>query len=427
MRFSAYINNSLQNFFSKKSKIDGRFLILAILLVYFSLIFIDNYSGTYPQLWRKFGVPAINYPFADLKEVLAGFDCVRSNKSASFNSCNFGYPPIWFSLSGLGLDENATLPLGFLSILIFYLSSFLLIGRLNYQEGVLYSLLLCSPPLMLLVERCNVDIIIYSGLFLALVFIKNPEKFSFRLVGYLIILGLAFLKLFPIFGLAILIKEKRKTIILIGSIFMSLFGIYCFSIRKEMKIIGSYFLTKKDWMSFGYRNIFYKINTFYNEEIFVHAKMKIIFVLLFSLSLIFSVRMLIDLGKKVKFWLSKSYLASASNNIHHIDAFRLGSSIYIGNFIVIGKVFDYKFAFLLFAIPQILLWIKSRDQMSVSSSFALLGILATFYLSQFNILGIDEIINWLLLGYFIYSFCQSWPEWLTRTIHNTLSIKKSSS
>lgn len=214
MKFLDYLNNYLQKNFNKESKIDGRLLVLAVLLVYFGLIFLDNVWGTYPQLWKSFGLPAMDSPYGpfwDLKEVLAGFDCMRSsNNTVPPKSCNFGYPPIWWSLSGLRLGESATLSLGFLSIIIFYLSTFLLIGRLNYQEGIFYSLFFCSPPIMLLVERANVDIIIYSCLFLALILIKRPERLSFRLVGYLIILGMAVLKLFPIFGLSLIIKEKES-------------------------------------------------------------------------------------------------------------------------------------------------------------------------------------------------------------------------
>lgn len=413
----------------KESRIDGRFLVLAVLIAYFCVIFFGSSFGHYVETWKRFGVPAMDSLFGDLSQVLNEFDLIRSgDNTAISNPRGFvGYPRIWRSLTGLGLGKSNTLPLGVLSVIAFYVSTFFLIGRLNYREGIFYSLVLCSPPVMLLVERGNVDIIIYSLLFLAIIFIKKRERPIIRVLGYLAILVTAFFKLFPIFGLSVVIKERRKGSILIGGALFGLFLVYIFSHLQEIHSIEHFHGKKDDWYRFGYKNILYRFNAFQTEPTLIHSKKRILFTLLLFLSLVFSGKAFIDLWKKAKHWVGQRnlepFLNSLPNNAH-IDAFRLGASIYIGIFLIIGRATDFKLAFLIFTMPQILSWVKDGGPMSFSSGFALLGILGTLYLSQFQAWAIDEIINWLLLGYFIYGFCRSLPEWIIKGIHSALSFKR---
>lgn len=59
--------------------------------------------------------------------------------------------------------------------------------------------------------------------------------------------------------------------------------------------------------------------------------------------------------------------------------------------------YDYKLTFLLFALPQIIEWSKQDHSLVMPSSLALLGIIATLYLSPFFYPWLlDEIINWFL-------------------------------
>lgn len=430
MKFITSINEIIRDFLRKESRFDGRFLILAILLVYFGVIFASSMSGNYPDLWRKLGVPAMKSPLGDLSAVLAEFDRIRSGDNAfpaNSHHTFVGYPLIWRTLGGFGIGNKDLLPAGVLLIILFYAATFLLIGRLNYREGIFYSLVLCSPPVMLLVERCNVDILMYSLLVMALLFIKKQKLLGVRIIGYLVILLTAFFKLFPVFGLSVIIKERRKYCILIGSIVFGLFLIYFFSHLEEMNSIRDYFLAKGDWFSFGRTNIFYRINAFQTDPRLVHSKKRVLFILLIILSLVFVGKYLVGLWQRVKHRLGQhkfeSPLDSLSNG-EYIDAFRLGAGIYIGNFLIIGKVFDTKFIFLIFAMPQILSWIKGSAQMSRSSSFALIGILVTLYISQFQAWGIDEIINWWLLGYFVCAFLRSLPEGLIYSMNNALPLKE---
>ncbi len=117
----------------------------------------------------------------------------------------------------------------------------IIIGRLNYQEAVVYALILCSPPVMLLVERGNVDIVIYSWLGVALMMIKNSRALIFRLCAYLLIFFWGVIKLFPIFGLTVILEKKRNLFLFLSAIFAAAFITYFLASIEEMKTISQAF------------------------------------------------------------------------------------------------------------------------------------------------------------------------------------------
>jgi hypothetical protein len=417
-----FISDRIRKFFSQESRIDARFLVIAVLCVYFWIIVSDYWSGNYSRLWVRLGVPVLESPFRDLAAVFGGFDCMRAGfSSVVTNACDFGYPPIWRSLSGLGLGQSDTLTWAILLIALFYLATFFLIGKLNFREGVFYSLFLCSPSVMLLIERANVDLILYFFLFIALFYIKSGRGIWLRLLGYLLILMTAFLKLFTLFSLVVILRETRKNTLYIGGFLFSLFVAYYLAYWQEMKAIASFFFKGSDWYSYGYKTILYRIKAYQTEPALIHGKKRILFSGIVFLTLLFSVKNIFNWFQGIKKWLNSKDWKTSNNFLstsEYIDSFRIGSGIYMGNFLLIGQTFDYKLTFLLFAIPQILSWAKGSSVLSLPSSFALLGIIGSVYLGQFYAWGIDGIVDFLLCGYFIYSFCLSLPDWLLKSLHN---------
>jgi hypothetical protein len=105
-------------------------------------------------------------------------------------------------------------------------------------------------------------------------------------------------------------------------------------------------------------------------------------------------------------------------NINQIEAFRIGSSIYIGTFLI-GNNWDYRLIFLLFTIPQILAWLKTQVQFESISGLALMAIILTTWLSSksHQIHYLDELLNWLLFLFFAYSTILTLPNWLKSYIY----------
>jgi hypothetical protein len=423
------------------SKIDGRLLVIAALLGYFGLLYLANFFVPYHKFWRKLGVvAAVKNPFIDLAAVLGAFDCDRLTGEVSLtnNSCfnQISYPSSWSLLTWLGLEQRDTIFLGVLFALIFYVITLMIIGRLNYQEAIVYALILCSPPVMLLVERGNVDIVIYSWLGVGLMIIKNSRALIFRLCAYLLIFFWGVIKLFPIFGLAVIIKEKRNIFLFLAAIFAAAFITYFIASIEEMKTISQAFDVESVWFRFGHQALFLKVKTFLlnlslstgGETDIKKTLRYMMYIIMSLLTLLVLTRVLLSKFKIFKEWLSSDFVSADSgkslDKSQYIDYFRLAAGIYLGNYLVIGLVMDYKLTFLIFALPQILDWIKQENQLSLSSSMALVAIVVTFYASPFlHPWAIDEVINLLLFANLLYMAVLSMPEWLKSLVHKRLSGK----
>jgi hypothetical protein len=434
------IHLQIRKMLKQPSKIDGRLLVIAALLGYFGLLYLANFFVPYHKFWRKLGVPAAENPFIDLAAVLGAFDCDRLTGEVSLtnNSCfnQISYPSSWSLLTWLGLGQRDTIFLGVLFALIFYVITLMIIGRLNYQEAIVYALILCSPPVMLLVERGNVDIVIYSWLGVGLMIIKNSRALIFRLCAYLLIFFWGVIKLFPIFGLAVIIKEKRNIFLFLSAIFAAAFITYFLASIEEMKTISQAFDVESVWFRFGHQALFLKVKTFLlnlslstgGETDIKKTLRYMMYIIMSLLTLLVLTRVLLSKFKIFKEWLSSDFVSADSgkslDKSQYIDYFRLAAGIYLGNYLVIGLVMDYKLTFLIFALPQILDWIKQENQLSLSSSMALVAIVVTFYASPFlHPWAIDEVINLLLFANLLYMAVLSMPEWLKSLVHKRLSGK----
>ncbi|HYO05796.1 MAG TPA: glycosyltransferase 87 family protein [Phototrophicaceae bacterium] len=420
-RFENHLNHQL----SKTTKLDGRILLFAILIAYFMPIAIaTNFFSNYPDSWIKFNfiyplVATMLPPFADLRVITSGAECIRLGYDVLVvNPCDpwkrpMNYPRIWSVPASWGLDQSHTVILGILFGLLFFSLVFVTIKRLNYIEALFYALILCSPSAMFAIERGNNDIIVFILLSLSLLIMKNKTAI-WRYFSYIIIMFAAILKLYPIFALITALKEKKRnfTVIFI-SIFIA-FGIYVVT-NFESIILVSKATPRATRYSYGGRVIFDVIfryfSSFYNSHI--PRYFNLIKFLLFSLTIALFLLISYLLAKHTENLFQNNKL-----NINQIEAFRIGSSIYIGTFLI-GNNWDYRLIFLLFTIPQILAWLKTQVQFESISGLALMAIILTTWLSNISdeIYYLDELLNWLLFLFFAYSIILTLPNWLKSYIY----------
>jgi hypothetical protein len=287
MKSMQFLTTVARNFLSRKSNIDGRFLVLITLLIYFGIIALDYFFGNYPRQWIKFGVPALTPTFIDLSIVLFGIHCPQHGLNPS-DPCFFGYPSIWRIFTVFSLDRSDTAPVAFLLIALFYLSTFFLIGRLNLGEGIFYALVLCSPPIMLLIERANVDILLYCILYLALVFIRIQQSFLLRLFGYFLVLFAAFLKIFPVFALVVIFKETKKKVFYVGIGLIIAFIVYYIYNLEEFSVISRFFSTDQyaENFSFGYKALIYRLKEYQNNHNTFYSKRLLLYIVFFLMAIV---------------------------------------------------------------------------------------------------------------------------------------------
>jgi len=128
-------------------------------------------------------------PFLDARIVLAGFESKRLGYDAQlYNPSDpvgrrFANPDFWLALTPLGLTQSHAIFVGIILALLFYISAFKIMGKLTLYEALVYSLILCSPSVMWIVERGNLDIVVYFLLTMSLVPITKSEKLVIRFSG----------------------------------------------------------------------------------------------------------------------------------------------------------------------------------------------------------------------------------------------------
>ena len=427
MRFVEPVYLYLKDRVSQKSATDGRIWVTVAVALYFGSIYLVSFFVPYEKVWKRMGVPAMTPIFADLRAVLGGFECTRQGYDVlhlmpcdPYGRGSLAYPRLWMKLEWLGLDLSHSIVIGILFAVIFYAVTLRIIGRLNKYEAVIYTLLLCSPPVILLVERGNVDILMYAMLFLCLTIIGSRSPLV-RFIGYSMILLPSALKLLPIFSLGVILKERRQAWALFCiALLAALFMIYCYAIREELRVFKGVYVYLK-WYSFGARILPHETLGIV-KELLAGAPRRLPLVGVVLLFSAVSATILLAGGRAFRRWIEAPLppaqdVEPGSAADFRLDAFRIGACMYLGTFLF-TIAFDYKLAFLILAMPQMLFWIKHDAVLGRASSLALVGILATLYLSPFfERLLIDECINWLLFLYFAGMLLVTLPDWIKMPIH----------
>ncbi len=96
----------------------------------------------------------------------------------------------------------------------------------------------------------------------ALMMIKNSRALIFRLCAYLLIFFWGVIKLFPIFGLTVILEKKRNLFLFLSAIFAAAFITYFLASIGEIKTISQAFDVERVWFRFGHQALFLKVKPF---------------------------------------------------------------------------------------------------------------------------------------------------------------------
>ena len=145
--------------------------------------------------------------FSDLQQVTASAQCLTEDSSRNLyeRTCDpggrpYNYPLIWAQvLSRLGVDVSATRGLGIVIILVFGVSiasiSYRVLPKeINWSTFTAFVFSVLAPPTFLLLERGNIDALVFSILVIAAFSVLSHHPISAS-VGF----GIAtWLKIFPL-------------------------------------------------------------------------------------------------------------------------------------------------------------------------------------------------------------------------------------
>ncbi len=397
----------------------GKVLLVIIVLSYFGVIGVLSIGMPLHRAWRCLGVSAEHPTFLDTRVILSGLECHRLGFDVlRENPCDIGhrpmnYPRIWQALGHLSLTQGHALWIGTALAVLFFVSLFSLCPALTWKEGFFYGVCACSPSVMLGVERGNNDLVMFVGMAGMLSLLRRMPQLKIGL-PVLAIAILSVLKLYPIFGLGILMRESKATFLKLGGFLIALFGLYLFVTWEDIRLISEG-TPRKTLLSYGGLVLFQQLSDgllVWQGVRFPRSWQIVSFAILLLIIVVGVLYRINVMSRRSASLPSSAHFDMTSGE--HLDAFRVGACLYLGSF-CLGNNYDYRLMFLLFVLPQLFVWLRSPSRRAVTVT--LIAIPMTLFASrvpvQWNV-NIDEWANWVIfvqLLYLLGNSCSKWLSW----------------
>jgi len=324
--------------------------MMVIVFSYASLVFVIPMLKitSAKQLLQGFGVAALDYPMMDLRGVAVWCDAAKEGKNPatvptwihlpgeSNPHPNFlmNYSPQVLLLGKLGLSESTIVKWGIGLSLLYGVSLWILCGPCSFPRAMLWALLICSPASVLVVERGNLDLLLFALLVGALLLRKHPWAEA------LMILAGAALKFFPFASFCAPWKEEKsggRAATLAATL---IFIIYLIALYSHLaSIMGS--LSGQFQSAFGCTTI---ADLLSHDGVLSGARKECFYI-------VSKVTALIGLGSCFlagRYRTRSGGYAKVPERSWH--AFFLAAPIMLGLF-VLGPQMDYKWIFFLFMVP----------------------------------------------------------------------------
>jgi hypothetical protein len=385
-----------------KTTFDWRVLIAVGLIFNLAVYFLipEIFGVSRQKLFHFAGVAALEVPFMDLRGVATWCEAAASGIDPAVTQTtitlpdgtrqpNFlmNYSPavVWFYWLGLRPSTVWMWASGLIALQI--LSLLALSGRLTCRHAILWTFLVCSPASLLVMERANMDILVF-GLFVLALFLRR-----YPLAAVSPILLAAGLKFYPAAALAALWSRggMRQRLVAVGGL-VFFFGIL-FLLKSQLAGIGAS-LSGQYQSAFGSNVVadLLKNHGACSESVagFLSKALQI-----FALGLGV-------LSCSAGFFLSKKWPAEVTERANY--AFWLAAPMFVILFILSNQM-DYKWIFLLFMVPAVLqLWDGKFPLWSVTSKIWLAVVCIYSYWTFFS--GEESLRNaifkqgimWLVFG-----------------------------
>jgi len=267
---------------------------------------------------------------------------------------------------------------------------------------------------MLLYERGNVDLAVF---FLCVAIVLVADHSGYAAAALLMLATVV--KLFPFFGIVVLLKEARQKFIwLSAGCFLVLLS-YMYVTWDSVRVSWNLTMRGKD-ISYGANVFFYRYGQAFSQyfsQWFAGPQVD----RLVAIGPIILASILVFIAG-VAGMRDREPLAISSER--NLAAFRMGASIYIGTFLL-GNNWDYRLAFLILVLPQLLEWTGPTNpgRYRVMASLTLIAVfvacwhfVAWYSPSLLNIkefmFVFDEFVNWMLVPGFSYLLGASMPGWV---------------
>jgi len=293
--------------------------------------------------WQRHHLDARAPHFSDLRVITGagdsldqGFNPREENPGAPFRQ-RFNQTGIWLHLRDLGIHEADSTAVGLALLAGYALGLWWLSAGIGRAGALLLAGLVVSPAALLAVERGTTDLSVFFLLALAGLLAER------RALGAAGAILLAFwLKLFPLAGVAVFLRESRPRALRLGLAVLGVAALYCAWNFRDLVDIG--FKTEKGpHTSYGWNVLALHLGR--------HSPWTPVARfggLAFALG---SIAVAVALARR---------RAAPPAGERGLDFFRLGAAVYAGTFLL-GASWDYRLIFTAFLVPQLVRWTGSAD------------------------------------------------------------------
>jgi len=367
----------------------SRIAVAGIVGAYFALL--QWALGGRPH-WGRLGVGPLFFPFGDLRNVTAAWECTRKGIAIlPANPCDpyqrpANYPRLWMALANLGLGQGDTFWLGFVVVAVFLVAALAVLpGRVSWGATAVYAAVLCSPATMLGVERGNVDLLLFGIVVLAVLI--SARGLAGLVAADALVLLAAMLKIFPILSIGFLVPRRTRRAAVSIAVVVVAFAVYAVAIRHQLHQIRealpqgnkyAYGVRRiSDWLSAGAEGSKQKSSSLPGWDI-------LLLVVVAAGAWFAARRSRPTLGKA----------AYEPGSRRDLELFWAGACTYVGTY-ALARNYDYRLVFLLLTLPQLFRWTKAGSKLAFLTIGAML---ATTWL--------DGYYSW-----FIWPWLNDWSSW----------------
>jgi len=385
----------------------GRALLALLLVAFVAMAASRMLAGDWSSL-RALGVPTMDEPWLDARTVSGasvalerGLDPLVENPGDP-QARPMNYPRVWLAFAWLGGGPEQTWVLAwlFFAALLLALPTLLPLARSPHAALVL-GLGLFAPTTWLALERANSDLLVFALCAGAAWLAATRPIATTALVA-----TAALLKLFPIAAITALFGGERRPnrALVLGT--TAAFAVYCLATFTDIAHMHDG-AARAEWLAYGIATLPDLLQK--NSPLPASATFALAAALLLTVAAL-------ALHQRTRTQLG------AAGTPHTLAAFRIGSAVYLGTFLI-GNSFDYRLLFLLLTLPQLSIWATSAapGARRIARIQLLCVLLLQWSLTWRNALGgptasaavlLDEALSWLTWSVLAWSFAQTLPDWL---------------
>jgi hypothetical protein len=338
--------------------------------------------------------------YGDLRYYLVWLDCVRAGAPTD-QPCSLGspipwaYPTSWLLVAHTGLSVRHTTPAAALLYIGLIAMATYLCAPGSVSEVFYDALFLVSPPFVLALERCNMDILIFLLLGLAVALASRRAV----LAAFGLVWVAAFLKIYP--GVTWLAFIRKKRDVIAAGLGVATLVFYVEAIRAQLRFLYA-ILPQSEWESFGSPELFLilakKLETVGHPVRLLHSVIPVFAAAAFSIVVAI-----------LAFTFARRRIDMDLEPLDDISqyAFTVGGLVYCACWFL-GMNFNYRYIFLVMTLPQAWTLVSARFRWRWAYGAYLLAALAMAWLALFQYthpwieIG-HALLGWLLYGVLLFT------------------------